>query len=118
MQVSLLLSDTLDELGANDFKRFKWILSQPVLDGCQPILKSFLEDADRQDTVTKMIEKYGEETAVTIAVEILKRMNQNNAAEKLMGKYAGVADHRFTDCTVSLRLIFKASFCKSSVFRW
>ncbi|XP_078127005.1 uncharacterized protein LOC144531008 [Sander vitreus] len=83
MQVPLLILDTLDELGADDFKKFQWHLTQPVLDGCQPIRKGHLENADRQDTVSKMIDSYGEETAVKVTVEILKRMNHNNAAEKL-----------------------------------
>ncbi|TDH15780.1 hypothetical protein EPR50_G00012470 [Perca flavescens] len=89
MQVPLLILDTLDELGADEFKRFRWNLTQPVLDGCQPIRKGHLENADRQDTVSKMIDSYGEETAVKVAVEILKRMNHNNAAEKLKKTYPG-----------------------------
>ncbi|KAM9362880.1 pyrin domain-containing protein 1-like [Symphorus nematophorus] len=89
MQVPLLILGMLDELGADEFKRFRWNLTQPVLDGCQPIPKGYLESADRQDTVSKMIDSYGEETAVKITVEILKRMNHNNAAEKLKRSYAG-----------------------------
>ncbi|KAF1394715.1 hypothetical protein PFLUV_G00004030 [Perca fluviatilis] len=89
MQVPLLILDTLDELGADEFKRFRWNLTQPVLDGFEPIRKGHLENADRQDTVSKMIDRYGEETAVKVAVEILKRMNHNNAAEKLKKTYAG-----------------------------
>lgn len=88
MQVPLLILDTLDELGSEEFKRFRWNLTQPVLDGCQPIRKGYLESADRQDAVTKMIDNYGEEMAVKVTVEILKRMNHNNAAEKLKQKYA------------------------------
>ncbi|KAA8595296.1 pyrin [Etheostoma spectabile] len=89
MQVPLLILNTLDELGADDFKRFWWNLTQPVLDGCQPIRKGHLENGDRQDIVSKMITSYGEETAVNVAVEILKRMNHNNAAEMLKKTYAG-----------------------------
>ncbi|XP_070683784.1 pyrin domain-containing protein 1-like [Pempheris klunzingeri] len=89
MQVPLLILDTLDELGADEFKRFRWNLTQPVLDGCQPIRKGYLENADRQDTTSKMIEGYGEELAVSVTVEILKRMNHSNAAEKLRTSYAG-----------------------------
>ncbi|XP_049427233.1 caspase b-like isoform X1 [Epinephelus fuscoguttatus] len=89
MQVPLLILDTLDELGTDDFKRFRWNLTQPVLDGCQPIRKGHLENADKQDTVSRMIDSYGEETAVNITVEILRRMNHNNAAQKLKQAYAG-----------------------------
>ncbi|XP_042252259.1 caspase b-like [Thunnus maccoyii] len=89
MQVPQLILDTLDELCANDFKRFLWNLTQPVLDGCQPLRKGHLENADRQDTMGKMIDSYGEESAVNITIQILKRINHNNAAEKLKKEYAG-----------------------------
>ncbi|XP_049900340.1 pyrin-like isoform X4 [Epinephelus moara] len=89
MQVPLLILDTLDELGTDDFKRFRWNLTQPVLDGCQPIRKGHLENADKQDTISRMIDSYGEQTAVNITVEILRRMNYNNAAQKLKQAYAG-----------------------------
>lgn len=92
MQASLLLLDTLDELGTNDFKRFLWNLTQPVLDECPPIRKGHLENADRQDAVSKMIDSYGEEMAVSVTAEILKRMNNNNAAEKLKRAYASGKD--------------------------
>ncbi|KAM8772895.1 uncharacterized protein AB9X84_012654 isoform 1-T1 [Acanthopagrus schlegelii] len=92
MQAPLLLLDTLDELGADEFKRFLWNLSQPVLDGCQPIRRGHLVNADRQDAVSKMIDSYGEEMAVSVTAEILKRMNNNNAAEKLKKAYAGGKD--------------------------
>ncbi|XP_042340575.1 pyrin-like [Plectropomus leopardus] len=89
MQVPLLILNTLDELGVDEFKRFRWNLTQPVLDGCQPIRKAYLENADRQDTVSRMIDCYGEETAVNMTAEILKRMNHNNAAEKLKSAFEG-----------------------------
>ncbi|XP_075939123.1 caspase b-like [Anarhichas minor] len=83
MQVPRLILDSLDQLGADDFKRFWWNLTQPVLDGCRPIPKSCLENKDRPDVVSRMIDSYGEELAVNVTVEILKRMNLNNEAEKL-----------------------------------
>ncbi|KAI3352524.1 hypothetical protein L3Q82_005469 [Scortum barcoo] len=89
MQAPLLLLDTLDELSAEEFKRFLWNLTQPVLDGCQPIRKGHLQSADRQDAVSKMIDGYGEESAVNVTVEILRRMNNNNTAENLKRQYAG-----------------------------
>uniref|UniRef100_UPI0037E70E9E uncharacterized protein n=1 Tax=Semicossyphus pulcher TaxID=241346 RepID=UPI0037E70E9E len=91
MEVPPLILDTLDELGADEFKRFRWYLTQPVLAGCEPIRKVYLESADRQDTVSKMIDGYGAESAVNVTAEILKRMNHNSAVEKLKRRYAGVA---------------------------
>lgn len=88
MKASHFLLSILDELGAADFKRFRWNLTQQVLDGCKPILKGQLESADRQDTVSKMIENYGEDIALILAVEILRMMNHNNAADRLE-RFAG-----------------------------
>ncbi|XP_068558788.1 NACHT, LRR and PYD domains-containing protein 3-like [Cebidichthys violaceus] len=92
MQVPRLILDSLDELGADDFKRFRWNLTQPVLDGCRPIPKSCLEKEDRPDVVGRMISSYGEESAVKVTVEILKRMNLNNEAEKLQNAGPDDAD--------------------------
>ncbi|CAJ1053892.1 uncharacterized protein LOC117815586 [Xyrichtys novacula] len=89
MQAATLILDTLDELGTDEFKRFRWNLSQPVLSGCQPLRKGYLENADRQDTVSKMIDSYSESMAVNLTVEILQRMNLNNTAEKLRRAYSG-----------------------------
>ncbi|XP_031734216.1 NACHT, LRR and PYD domains-containing protein 3-like isoform X3 [Anarrhichthys ocellatus] len=92
MEVPRLILDSLDQLGADDFKRFWWNLTQPVLDGCRPIPKSCLENKDRPDTVSRMIDSYGEESAVNVTVEILKRMNLNNEAEKLQNARPEDAD--------------------------
>ncbi|XP_044043709.1 pyrin-like [Siniperca chuatsi] len=88
MLVPQLLLETLEELLEDDFKQLKWYLSMTVVDSCRPIPKSHLEMASRRDTVSKMVESYGEESAVNITVEILKRMNANNAAVMLQNKYA------------------------------
>ncbi|KAK9540957.1 hypothetical protein VZT92_003373 [Zoarces viviparus] len=92
MEVPRLILDSLDQLGADDFKRFRWNLTQPVLDGCRPIPKSCLENKDRPDTVSRMMDSYGKESAVNVTVEILKRMNLNNEAQKLQNARPEDAD--------------------------
>lgn len=89
MLVPQLLLETLEELGNADFETFKWYLTLKVLDSCKPIPKSRLEDSPRTDAVRRMMESYGEEMAVNVAVEILKMMGNNNAAECLKSSYAG-----------------------------
>ncbi|TDH15781.1 hypothetical protein EPR50_G00012480 [Perca flavescens] len=89
MQVHEMLLETLETLRKEDFKTLQWYLSMEVLAGCQPIPQSRLEDAPRTVTVCKMIESYGKESAVKVTVEILKKMNNNYAAEKLENKCAG-----------------------------
>ncbi|KAK9531143.1 hypothetical protein VZT92_010585 [Zoarces viviparus] len=89
MEVQFLIRDSLVQLGADDFKTFRWYLAQPVLDGCRPIPKSYLENKNQEDTVSRMIDSYGKESAVNVTVEILKRMNLNNEAEKLQNARPG-----------------------------
>ncbi|XP_068583820.1 pyrin-like [Cebidichthys violaceus] len=86
MAVLDLLLETLEDLLEKDFKKFKWWLGNGG--DFSPIPRSYLEKADQMDTVTKMIETYGEEMAVKIAVDVLKKMCNNNAAEKLKNRYA------------------------------
>ncbi|XP_042285980.1 caspase b-like [Thunnus maccoyii] len=88
MQVPQLLLDTLEDLPDRDFKTFNWYLTTDVLDGCKRIPKARLEKASRTDTVDEMIRGYGEEMAVNITVEILRKINNNYAAEKLKKAYA------------------------------
>nr|ACO13347.1 NACHT, LRR and PYD domains-containing protein 6 [Esox lucius] len=73
----------LDELGAAEVKRFQWYLNKGVLEGFPSIPKGRLEDKDRTDIVDTMVQAYNMDGAVTITVEILKKMNQNSLAGKL-----------------------------------
>uniref|UniRef100_A0A674C9E4 Pyrin domain-containing protein n=1 Tax=Salmo trutta TaxID=8032 RepID=A0A674C9E4_SALTR len=75
---------TLEELVTDELKMFQWFLNQNVLEGFSSIPSSRLENADRQDTVDKMVETYGPEGAVKISLEILRKMDQNNLAENLI----------------------------------
>ncbi|XP_067441407.1 caspase b-like [Thunnus thynnus] len=88
MAVPQLLLKTLDDLYDDDFSRFNWHLGTGVLAGCEPIPKSRLQNPHQTKTVDEMIRRYGEEMAVTITVEILRKMNNNYAAEKLKEAYA------------------------------
>ncbi|KAK1898888.1 Caspase b [Dissostichus eleginoides] len=86
--VDELLLWTLEDLGEDDFGTFKWYLDKENLDGVEPIPKSKLECANRTKTVSQMTRSYVEETAMKVAVEILRKMRNMNAAEKLTKKYA------------------------------
>ncbi|XP_069023558.1 pyrin domain-containing protein 1 [Embiotoca jacksoni] len=87
MLVPQLLLETLEDVLNDDFKKFKWYLSMNVLDCCKPIPKAYLENASRIDTVTKMIASYGQELAVDITVDILRKMCLNAGAERLKKAY-------------------------------
>lgn len=83
MLVSELLFNTLEDVTKDDFETFKWYLTQNVLEDCQSIPKSRVENASRASTVTKMIESYNEDLAVKVTVEILRKQCLNALADKL-----------------------------------
>uniref|UniRef100_A0A8C4FBQ9 Pyrin domain-containing protein n=1 Tax=Dicentrarchus labrax TaxID=13489 RepID=A0A8C4FBQ9_DICLA len=57
-KVSILLG-SLEDLVAEEFKKFKWYLQQSeVLEGFPAIPKGRLENADRVDTVDQMVQTY------------------------------------------------------------
>ncbi|XP_029627132.1 serine/threonine-protein kinase/endoribonuclease IRE1 isoform X1 [Salmo trutta] len=87
MAVPELLLATLDDLGKEELKEFKWRLRQGVEGFPQRIPMSQLEYAGREDTISKMVETYQPENAVKITLEILRKMNQNKLAETLNDKY-------------------------------
>uniref|UniRef100_UPI003AAB8298 NLR family CARD domain-containing protein 3-like isoform X1 n=1 Tax=Centroberyx gerrardi TaxID=166262 RepID=UPI003AAB8298 len=74
-----LLLGTLEDLGDEELKSFKWFLQQAdILDGFPAIPKSRLEKADRQDTVDQMVQTYSPPGALEITVEVLKKINRND----------------------------------------
>ncbi|XP_077065429.1 NACHT, LRR and PYD domains-containing protein 3-like isoform X5 [Siphateles boraxobius] len=77
--VEELLLNSLMDLREDDLKEFQWHLNNTH----KCITKSEMENADRLKTVDKMVECFGPEEAVKITVEILRKINQNNLAEKL-----------------------------------
>ncbi|XP_067248564.1 NACHT, LRR and PYD domains-containing protein 12-like isoform X1 [Chanodichthys erythropterus] len=78
-----LLDKSLNELVQAELKKFQWHL----VNDHECISKCEMENADRLDTVDKMVARFGPEEAVKIMVEILKKMNQNNLAEQLENKH-------------------------------
>lgn len=91
MSVPQLLLETLQGLLEDDFKTLKWYLWNGVLDDYNPIPPSFLENASRVQTVSQIINSYGEESAVKVTIEVLRKMNFNGPAEKLKSRYAGAS---------------------------
>ena len=67
---------TLQNLGEDDFKTFKWYLEQPeVLEDLPTIPKSRLEKSDRCDTVDLMFQTYSENT-LRVTKKVLGKMNK------------------------------------------
>ncbi|XP_056310597.1 NACHT, LRR and PYD domains-containing protein 12-like [Danio aesculapii] len=77
--VKQLLDNTLNGLLEDELKKFRWRLVNDHRD----ISKAKMENADRLDTVDKMVSCFGPERAVKITVDILRKINQNQLAEEL-----------------------------------
>ncbi|KAG9332903.1 hypothetical protein JZ751_014409 [Albula glossodonta] len=77
----------MDELLAEELKRFRWNLTHDVPEGFRPIPKGQLENRDVPDTVHQMLDSYGEEGAVKVTLHVLKTTGQNNLAQKLEKDY-------------------------------
>lgn len=80
--VKHLLERSLNELKNPELKKFQWHLKND-----KHVSESEMENADRLDTVDKMVACFGHEEAVKITVDFLRKMNQNNLAEQLENKH-------------------------------
>uniref|UniRef100_A0A7N8XZ87 Pyrin domain-containing protein n=1 Tax=Mastacembelus armatus TaxID=205130 RepID=A0A7N8XZ87_9TELE len=88
-----LLVQELSELTKVELWRVHWCLSQDLLQNfpphflslwSDPIPVSRLESADRTRTVDLMVQQYHAEGAKAVTEEILRRMNKNQLADRLM----------------------------------
>lgn len=80
--VKELLVNSLQELGEDDLKEFRWYLKTH-----KHITQSEMEKADVFDTVDKMVGRFGPEEAVRITVDMLRKINKNLLAEELENKH-------------------------------
>ncbi|XP_048050946.1 caspase b-like [Megalobrama amblycephala] len=82
-----VIYNTLEKLKSDDFTAFIWHLENPT-EGIEPIPESKLENANRQKVVDLMVKQYTDK-AGTIAVKVLRDMNQNDLASDLERKLQG-----------------------------
>ncbi|XP_048867490.1 NACHT, LRR and PYD domains-containing protein 3-like isoform X9 [Brienomyrus brachyistius] len=78
-----LLLGYLEELTEDDLKKLKYNLTHLVHKKYQHIPRAQLENLDRMDIAEKMISVYGEADALNVMLEILKKINRNDLAQKL-----------------------------------
>ncbi|KAF1377976.1 hypothetical protein PFLUV_G00206400 [Perca fluviatilis] len=77
------LLNTLEDLSDEEFKKFKWFLQQrEILVGFQAIPKNQLENADRIDTVDKIIQTFSHQSVEVVKL-VLKKTRRNDLVEKL-----------------------------------
>ncbi|XP_038817398.1 uncharacterized protein LOC120018332 [Salvelinus namaycush] len=90
-----LLLATLEKLG-DMLRDFQSNLASGQLPGYPPIPESLLRNADGQDTVNQMVERYGAERAVGITLRILRKMELKNLTKELRRKHRRVfLPHKF-----------------------
>ncbi|XP_060924061.1 NACHT, LRR and PYD domains-containing protein 3-like [Limanda limanda] len=91
MTVEDLLLETLEMLGRDDFKAFRWHLQQEKPEnysGFGPIPRYKLEEADRLEAVTLMVQKYSHH-AVELAKTVLGKMDMNDVVQYLSDRSSG-----------------------------
>uniref|UniRef100_A0A669DDU3 Pyrin domain-containing protein n=1 Tax=Oreochromis niloticus TaxID=8128 RepID=A0A669DDU3_ORENI len=77
------LLSTLEDLGDEEFNKFKWLLHQAdVLQGFPTIKKSRLETTNRFVTVDLMVQTYRLPGAVEVAKKILERLRQEGKLQE------------------------------------
>uniref|UniRef100_A0A4W6E340 Pyrin domain-containing protein n=1 Tax=Lates calcarifer TaxID=8187 RepID=A0A4W6E340_LATCA len=78
------LLNTLEDLGDEEFSKFKWFLQQPdSLQGFLSIRKRDLETADRLKTVDLMVQTYRLPGAVEVTRKLLEKINRNDLVQSL-----------------------------------
>ncbi|RXN38515.1 caspase b [Labeo rohita] len=103
------ISDVLEQLLNAEFKKFVWHLWNGVGADIERIPRAALENADRQDVVDRMVQKYTT-NAGTVAVQVLLNINQNDLAKQLEVKLQKASSQR----KGSALLITNIRFDKSS----
>ena len=89
MSVKGVLLKTLEDLSDEEFKKFKWFLQDPdILVGFQAIPKNQLENADRLDTVDKIIQTFSHQSVEVVKL-VLKKVDRNDLVEKLSSTSPG-----------------------------
>uniref|UniRef100_A0A3Q1GAT6 Pyrin domain-containing protein n=1 Tax=Acanthochromis polyacanthus TaxID=80966 RepID=A0A3Q1GAT6_9TELE len=79
-----ILLRTLEELGKEEFDKFKWYLNQEgVLEDFKSIPKSRLEDANRVNTVDQMVQINGTTNAIKVTEKVLMKMNKIELVRKI-----------------------------------
>lgn len=110
------LLNTLEDLGDEEFSKFKWFLQQAnILQGLPTIKKSRLEAANRWDSVDLMVQTYRLSGAVSLTRKVLETINRNDLLQSLSarGSRGGQSQQEKDDVSaVSLSFILVISVCQ------
>ncbi|XP_044199083.1 NACHT, LRR and PYD domains-containing protein 12-like [Thunnus albacares] len=77
------LLNILDDLGDDEFEKFKWSLKYEKVGDIPPIKESQLSKAERRNVVDLMVQKYEFAGAVEVIKSILKKISRNDLVREL-----------------------------------
>ncbi|XP_040000770.1 NLR family CARD domain-containing protein 3-like [Xiphias gladius] len=84
------LLNTLEDLGDEEFHKFKWVLQQPdSLQGFQTIKKGRLQMTNKWDTVDLLVQTYRLPGAVEVTRKVLEKINRNDLVQSLSDSSSG-----------------------------
>ncbi|XP_019110012.2 NACHT, LRR and PYD domains-containing protein 12 [Larimichthys crocea] len=105
------LLHSLEDLGDEEFKDFKWHLKQPgILEEHQPIKEFKLEKAERRDTVDLMVNAYKLHGALKVTKKVLKKINRNDVVQRLTDTSSGPEGDPVAVCQHELKCNLKRKF--------
>ncbi|XP_056133732.1 sterile alpha motif domain-containing protein 9 [Lampris incognitus] len=81
-----LLQNTLEQLGKNELKTFRFHLRHLSLNQRESIAQSKLEDRDSMDVVDLMIDHYGNEEALQVTLVVLEKIYRRDLVCHLTSK--------------------------------
>ncbi|XP_044200101.1 NACHT, LRR and PYD domains-containing protein 12-like [Thunnus albacares] len=80
----------LEKLKEDEFNKFKWFLEQDdILEGSKGIPVAQMENAERQDTVDLMVQKYQGPGALQVTRKVLEKINRNDMVQHLQNSHSG-----------------------------
>ncbi|XP_049915585.1 zinc-binding protein A33-like [Epinephelus moara] len=82
-QIKKLLKNHLDILTDEELREFQWHLADNETEGHEAILRSKLQKGTRENTVDRLVQVYGIDSAVDATVGIFFDMKQNDLARRL-----------------------------------
>ncbi|XP_076737319.1 NLR family CARD domain-containing protein 3-like [Maylandia zebra] len=103
-----ILLGTLEDLGRDDFEKFKWHLKNGSVEGLPAIPVSKLENAERTDIVDLMFDTYSINT-FEVTKNLLGRINKNDLLENL-NKTIPEPTEILTECQLKLKSDLKQKF--------
>ncbi|XP_023250600.1 NACHT, LRR and PYD domains-containing protein 3-like, partial [Seriola lalandi dorsalis] len=78
------LLNTLEDLGHEEFNKFKWFLQQPdITPGFPTIKKKQLQTTNTWETVDLMVQTYTLPGAVEVTRKVLEKLNRNDLVQSL-----------------------------------